>query len=330
MIPGPEARRERAGPARLDRGLGDGARARPSAKPSVDPTASSPWASRASSTASSRWTRTGPPIRPAKLWNDTSTVAETEAILAAPGRAGGVHREARASALAVGFTASKILWLKRHEPDAITPGWPTVLLPHNYLNYRLTGERQHGIRRRLRARASWTSGRELERGGRWRPSTRPWPASSRPSAIPREPVGLHRRRPSPRSSASGKVLVSSGGGDNMMGAIGTGNVAPGVCTLSLGTSGTIYSYFAGPFFDPRGRDRRLLRQHGRLAAPPLHDERDQHDRARQVAASDSTTRGLEAAGRRGAGRGGRAPLPALHRRRARPRPARRPAASSSA
>jgi len=49
-----------------------------------------------------------------------------------------------------------------------------------------------------------------------------------------------------------KVLVSSGGGDNMMGAIGTGNVRPGVCTLSLGTSGTIYSYSAQPFIDPEG------------------------------------------------------------------------------
>jgi sugar (pentulose or hexulose) kinase len=49
-----------------------------------------------------------------------------------------------------------------------------------------------------------------------------------------------------------KVLVSSGGGDNMMGAIGTGNVVPGVCTLSLGTSGTIYSYFDEPFSDPEG------------------------------------------------------------------------------
>jgi xylulokinase len=48
------------------------------------------------------------------------------------------------------------------------------------------------------------------------------------------------------------VLISSGGGDNMMGAIGTGNVSPGVCTASLGTSGTVYSYFSRPFVDPEG------------------------------------------------------------------------------
>jgi xylulokinase len=50
----------------------------------------------------------------------------------------------------------------------------------------------------------------------------------------------------------GRVLVAAGGGDNMMGAIGTGNVAPGVCTLSLGTSGTVYAYSGRPFVDPEG------------------------------------------------------------------------------
>jgi len=50
----------------------------------------------------------------------------------------------------------------------------------------------------------------------------------------------------------GLVLVAAGGGDNMMGAIGSGNVTPGVCTLSLGTSGTVYSHFDRPFVDPQG------------------------------------------------------------------------------
>ena len=48
------------------------------------------------------------------------------------------------------------------------------------------------------------------------------------------------------------VVVSAGGGDNMMGAIGTGNVAPGVVTASFGTSGTIYAYSAKPVVDPHG------------------------------------------------------------------------------
>lgn len=51
---------------------------------------------------------------------------------------------------------------------------------------------------------------------------------------------------------SQSVLVSAGGGDNMMGAIGTGNVVSGVATASFGTSGTIYAYNDAPVIDPRG------------------------------------------------------------------------------
>ena len=48
------------------------------------------------------------------------------------------------------------------------------------------------------------------------------------------------------------IPVSTGGGDNMMGAIGTGNVSPGKVTMSLGTSGTVYAYSDKPVIDPRG------------------------------------------------------------------------------
>jgi sugar (pentulose or hexulose) kinase len=48
------------------------------------------------------------------------------------------------------------------------------------------------------------------------------------------------------------TLVSAGGGDNMMGAIGTGNVSPGVISASFGTSGTIYAAAAKPVVDPQG------------------------------------------------------------------------------
>ena len=48
------------------------------------------------------------------------------------------------------------------------------------------------------------------------------------------------------------MLVSAGGGDNMMGAIGTGNTRAGVITASFGTSGTIYACAEKPVVDPRG------------------------------------------------------------------------------
>jgi xylulokinase len=190
----------------------------------------------------------GRPIRPAKLWNDTSTVEETEAILSALGGRRACIRKTGIS-LAVGFTASKVLWLKRHEPRNYRK-LRTVLLPHNYLNYHLTG--------RLHMEYGDASGTGLMdiRRLRWSEeavrAVDPDLGDKLPTlSHPREPVGFVRRAVADRFGF-GRVLVSAGGGDNMMGAVGTGNVAPGVCTLSLGTSGTIYSYSQRPFVDPAG------------------------------------------------------------------------------
>src|SRR3989475_2563528 len=81
----------------------------------------------------------GEVIRPAKLWCDTSTAIECEEIME---KLGGLKKAIRALGNAVlpGFTASKILWLKKHEPKNYER-LATVLLPHDYLNFWLTGER---------------------------------------------------------------------------------------------------------------------------------------------------------------------------------------------
>jgi xylulokinase len=83
--------------------------------------------------------KSGEVIRPAKLWCDTSTAAECEEITEA---LGGAKKTIKALGNAVlpGFTASKILWLKKHEPKNFAK-LATVLLPHDYLNFWLTGER---------------------------------------------------------------------------------------------------------------------------------------------------------------------------------------------
>src|SRR5437764_558725 len=81
----------------------------------------------------------GEVIRPAKLWCDTSTAAECEEITE---KLGGPKATIRALGNAVlpGFTASKILWLKKHEPKNYQQLAP-VLLPHDYLNFWLTGQK---------------------------------------------------------------------------------------------------------------------------------------------------------------------------------------------
>jgi xylulokinase len=187
-------------------------------------------------------------IRPAKLWNDTSTVEENETIIRALG-----GREASIKKLglvpAVGFTASKILWLKKHEPDHFAR-LAAVLLPHNYLNYVLSGEMKMEY-----GDASGTGLMDIRR--------RVWQEEAAAAVDPGLLSKLPVLRPSSEAAGYlrpeiadrfglGKVLVASGGGDNMMGAIGTGNVVPGICTLSLGTSGTIYAYSPAPLIDPRG------------------------------------------------------------------------------
>jgi xylulokinase len=190
----------------------------------------------------------GTPLRPAKLWNDTSTLKEAEIIVEKLGCQESLIKELGLS-LAVGYTASKILWLKRKEPENYSR-LSTVLLPHNYLNYCLTGRKhmEYGD-------ASGTGLMEIK-NRYWHKKVLkaidPELEEKLPLlSHPEEPVGYMNEELAQRFGME-KVLVSSGGGDNMMGAIGTGNVVPGVCTLSLGTSGTIYSYFPEPFIDPEG------------------------------------------------------------------------------
>ena len=76
-------------------------------------------------------------VRPAKLWCDTSTAEECEILASRFGGAGGLIALA-GNAIPPGFTAPKILWLKRHEPANFAKV-ATVLLPHDYLNFHLTG-----------------------------------------------------------------------------------------------------------------------------------------------------------------------------------------------
>jgi xylulokinase len=188
-------------------------------------------------------------IRPAKLWCDTSTADECDLIRAHFGGSKAVIEKVGMDMLP-GFTAPKILWLKRHEPDNFAQ-LTTVLLPHDYLNYHLTGElsMEYGD-------ASGTALMDVR--------TRTWARDVvdfiDPALIDKlPPLGSSRRaagtllpRYAKEWNLPANVVVSAGGGDNMMGAIGTGNVEPGRVTASLGTSGTIYAYSDKPVIDPGG------------------------------------------------------------------------------
>jgi xylulokinase len=188
-------------------------------------------------------------IRPAKLWCDTSTGPECIAIIA---RLGGLEKtiEAVGNGVPAGFTASKILWLKEHEPENFAR-LRSVLLPHDYLNFWLTGRKTMEC-----GDASGTALLDV-RNRIWSETAiaalDPAVRALLPDLIASDEIaGTLRPELAAEFGLSASVIVSSGGGDNMMGAIGTGNVKPGVVTVSLGTSGTIYACSSHPVIDPQG------------------------------------------------------------------------------
>ncbi len=191
----------------------------------------------------------GEVIRPAKLWCDTSTVAECEEITAS---LGGPNEAIKAlgNLIVPGFTASKILWLKNHEPENYRR-LHTVLLPHDYLNFWLTGETsmEYGD-------ASGTALLDI-RGRKWCERMLNAIDSGLAEKLPPlirsdQPAGELQPSTAKMLDLNPGVLVSAGGGDNMMGAIGTGNTRAGVITASCGTSGTIYACSEKPVVDPKG------------------------------------------------------------------------------
>jgi len=193
----------------------------------------------------------GKVIRPAKLWCDTETLRQSEEITDKIGGPGKVI-ELIGNAIAVGFTASKILWMKQEEPENYDR-LATVLLPHDYINFWLTGEKKTES-----GDASGTAYFDIKNRTWSTPILQSIDASGKlsdclPELISSDaPVGSIRSGIAEQFQLSPDVLVSSGGGDNMMAAIGTGNVVPGIVTTSLGTSGTLYSFTDKPVVDKNG------------------------------------------------------------------------------
>ncbi|MFJ3487593.1 xylulokinase [Pseudomonas sp. NPDC090202] len=183
----------------------------------------------------------GQVLRPAKLWCDTESAPENDRLLAwLGGEAGSLER--LGIAIAPGYTVSKLLWTKEQFPELFAR-IDKILLPHDFLNYWLTGRCCSDF-----GDASGT--------GYFNVRTREWdldilqhidPSGRLVKALPQlleahQPVGTILPAIAERLGLNPEAIVSSGGGDNMMGAIGTGNIAPGLITMSLGSSGTVYAF----------------------------------------------------------------------------------------
>ncbi|HEX7803474.1 MAG TPA: xylulokinase [Pseudoxanthomonas sp.] len=193
----------------------------------------------------------GEVLAPAKLWCDTSSAAEcaeiTETI-------GGAARciELAGNPILAGYTASKLPWTRKHRPEAYRR-LAKILLPHDYLNFWLTGETfcEFGD-------ASGTGWLDV-RTRRWSPEMLRAIDPDRdlsqclPPLVDTDSAFVIRADRAEQLGVPGDVLVATGGGDNMMAAIGTGCVVPGRLSMSLGTSGTLFAYSDSPEVDPQGR-----------------------------------------------------------------------------
>jgi xylulokinase len=166
-------------------------------------------------------------LRPAILWNDQRTSAEVEEIEAIVG--GERLLELTGNRALTGFTAPKLLWVRRHEPEVWARG-RHMLLPKDYVRLRLTGERVID--------AAEASGTLLFDVG-----ARTW---SREVCEALD-VRLEWLPPVRESTETG------GAGDQQAGAVGVGAVAPGVLSVVLGTSGVVFAPLERYEPEPEGR-----------------------------------------------------------------------------
>jgi xylulokinase len=186
----------------------------------------------------------GAVIRPAILWNDQRTEREAAEIEAAVGS--DRIRAITGNPMLTGFQLPKLIWLRKEEPEAYGR-LRSLLLPKDYVRYRLTGER--------RSEPSDLSGTGMFDLVRREWSTEILEALDLDGSLLPE-VGESfdfgaRTRDAP--GLDDGVPVVGGGGDQAAGAVGTGAVEPGIVSVSLGTSGVVFATLAEPKIDPDGR-----------------------------------------------------------------------------
>ena len=174
-------------------------------------------------------------IRPAILWNDGRTAEETAWLNEEIGKA--KLSELTANIAFAGFTAPKIFWMKKNEPDNFART-AKIMLPKDYINYKLTGVHSCDY--------SDASGMLLldVRHKRWSDEMLAV-CGIDPRIMPKlyesyECTGTVKPDIAAMLGLPPGVRVAAGAGDNAAAAVGTGTVKDGDCNISLGTSGTIF------------------------------------------------------------------------------------------
>lgn len=193
--------------------------------------------------------KNGSVLRPCIMWNDQRTAAQCAAITE---RVGGSHKllELIGNPVLPGFTAPKILWVRENEPEVYARA-AQVLLPKDYLRYKLTGAYATEV-----SDASGTALLDVQHRRwsdemlaaldipkSWMPDVYESPiVSAKISATAAQATGLLEGTP-----------VVGGGGDQAAQAVGSGIVSDGLVSVTLGTSGVVFASSDSYRLEPEGR-----------------------------------------------------------------------------
>ena len=192
----------------------------------------------------------GDPVRPAKLWNDTTSAPQGRALVDRHGAQ--AWADDAGSVPVASFTVTKLAWVAEHEPRSLDRTH-LVMLPHDYLTWRLTGA--HVTDRGDASGTGWWS----PRAGVYVPSLLGlvvgdpdgWVRRLPRVLGPEEPAGRVTGAAAQATGLPAGSLVACGTGDNMAAALGLG-LGTGDVVMSLGTSGTVYAVSDGPTADASG------------------------------------------------------------------------------
>jgi xylulokinase len=191
----------------------------------------------------------GQPLRPAPLWNDTRSAPDARALVEAMGGPAGAAAGV-GSVLSAAFTVAHWAWLRRTEP-AVAAAARHVMLPHDYLNFCLTG-RPTTDRSDVSGTGWWSPGQEAYADDVLALEAVQLDRSRLPEVLP--PDGRAGEVTAAAAQSYGLrpgTPVACGAGDNAAAALVL-DLARGEAALSLGTSGTVYATAGAPSADPTG------------------------------------------------------------------------------
>jgi xylulokinase len=189
-------------------------------------------------------------IRPAKLWNDTTSTSQSEELISELGIAAW-QRKCGSVPLAA-FTITKLAWLRKNEPENFA-SVQKIMNPHDYINYQLTGKPTTD-----RSDASGTGYFDLNRNS-WDESLlklvdkeKDWISCLPRVLMPDETAGFVSEKVVTELGFSSETIVGSGSNDNQGSALAYGVVDPGDFMISIGTSGTAFTPSQIQVGDPEG------------------------------------------------------------------------------